>query len=268
MIVTANFSGGLGVWDAATGVRRSEPVETGEGSVVVAVSTDGRFVATGGDSKVVTIRDDALRVVYTLTGHANWIRDLVFRPSDGALVSAGADGVAFLWTELSGNGRVQLTEPSSGMASVDISRDGRTVATGNVDGQLVLWDVSGREARRSDRPTQPGHDGAVTGVAFDPSGRWLVTGDEGGTLRLWEADPDLESLGVLGRVGPVEAIAAVPGRGALISVGVGGAVRWTVAVDEWRATACAVAGRNLGEVEAGRYGFDEAPRTCPGLSGD
>lgn len=265
LIVTANFSGSLSVWDAATGIRRSEVVETGEESVVVAVSPDGRFVATGGDSGLIRIRDDALREIGTLRGHINWIRDLVFRPSDGALVSAGADGVAFLWPELPGNGRVQLTEQSSGMESVDISSDGRTVVTGNVDGQLVLWDTSGREALRSDRPTQPGHEGSVTGVAFDPSGRWLVTGDEAGTLRLWEAGPDLESLGVLGRVGPIEAIAAVPGRGALISVGAGGAVRWTLAVDDWRATACAVAGRNLGEVEAGRYGFDETPRTCPGL---
>jgi len=267
-LVTATETGWLTVWDATTGRAISDPMDTGEGSVVVAVSPDGRFIASGGDSNVIRIRDPSLRELEPLTGHVNWIRDLVFRPTDGALVSVGADGVAFLWTALPQASRVALTEQTNTvMNSVDISPDGRTVATGNRDGQLVLWDIRGRSAPLIGRPIQAAHDGEVRTVTFEPSGRWLVSTDGGGTLRLWEADADLEPLGALGQVGPLAGVTAIPDGTTLYSVGAGGVLRWTLDELIWRKTACAVAGRNLGVEEAERYGFEKVPRTCSGVPG-
>jgi WD40 repeat protein len=268
-LVTATFSGVLQVFDAATGEERSA-VDTGEEGLVVAVSPDGDLVATGGHGGDVRLWDPELQPLDPLGRHEGWVHDLVFRPSDGSLVSVGSDGQAFLWPDLSSGEGIRLTEQAqtSFLLSADISPDGRLLATGNVDGQLALWELTGSGSEQTDRPAQGGHDGSVTGVAFDPAGRRLITSDAGGTLRLWEAGPALEPLGVLGRLPALEDVVGVPGRDVLFTVGGSGVARWTLGVDDWRAMVCDVAGRNLDPVEAERYGFDRAPQTCPDAPGD
>jgi WD40 repeat protein len=268
MLVTATYSGKVTVWDAVTGEEEAVE-ELGEQAVVVAVSPDGRYVVTGGSGQVIRIWDAELDPVGELSGHDNWVRELQFRRSDGALVSVGYDGRAFLWKDLpdtggQNTGGIALTERSSPMESLAISPDGTTIAVGNAEGQVVLWDLGGREARRTDRPTGGGHTGSVTGVAYDRTGRWLITADAAGTLRLWDTQAGLESWGLLGQVGRVEAVTTA-GRTGLVSVGDGGPARWTLDTEEWGRRACAAAGRNLSDEEAERYGFERAPVTCPGL---
>jgi len=265
VLVTVTYGGRMRVWDAATGAAGPE-VALGEGSPVVEVSPDGRFVATGGDRGVVRIWDRSLVLLRELPGHTSWVRDLVFR-SDGALVSAGADGTAFLWTGLPDAEGTTLTERSSAMESAAISPDGGTVAIGNEDGEVVLWSTTDRAARRADRAVLAGHDGKVTGVAYDAAGRWIVTADEAGTVRLWDAGTRLEPVGQLGRTGLVWDMAGVPGAEEVYTVADGGPTRWVLDPDTWGTRACAVAGRNLSAAEERRYQLPDGPPTCPGLPG-
>ena len=61
------------------------------------------------------------------------------------------------------------------------SPDGTTIASGDEDGTVKLWDPNtGRE-----RCTLVGHTGKVRALAFSPDGSVLATGDAGGTIRLW-----------------------------------------------------------------------------------
>lgn len=261
-LVTATFAGRVQLWDAGTGTPRSAAVEAGQGSLVVAVSPDGRFVSTGGDEDVVTIWDAGLtRRLATLTGHLNWVRGLAFR-GDSALVSVGADGMAYVWTGLPDARRVALNLRSSPMESVAISPDGRRVATGNTEGQVIVWDADRTDARGVDRPTLTGHDGAVRGVAFDPGGRWVVTTDASGTVRLWGPDPSFDPWGTLGRVRSVSDVVAISST-EVLTVGSDGPARWTLDARDWSRIACDVAGRDLDENEAQQYGFATPPRTCP-----
>jgi WD40 repeat protein len=261
MLVTATFTGEVRVWDDATDPGQPARRVLDEQSVAVAVSPDGRHVVTGGSGHIIRVWDAALQRVDELPAHDNWVRELRFRESDGALVSVGYDGRAFLWEDVPGGEPVRLTERSSAMDSLDVSPDGRTMATGNADGKVVLWDLGEREARERNRPAGGGHTGRVTAVAFDRTGERLVTADEMGTLRLWDVGPGLEFRGVLGALDSVEAVVAT-GDDALVSSGPSGPVGWTLDTGEWARRACALAGRNLDDAEARRYGFDRAPTTC------
>jgi hypothetical protein len=62
--------------------------------------------------------------------------------------------------------------------AVAISPDGATVATGALDGQVVIWAVDGCERLLA----VPMHDGPVTDLAFDPSGERLVSVSEDGGM--------------------------------------------------------------------------------------
>jgi WD40 repeat protein len=268
LLVTATYDGRVRVWDASSGAARTPLLETGEGSLVVAISPDGKIIATGGESNVIRLRDQALRPTAELVGHRNWVRALAFMPRtsgpDDALVSAGADGVAYLWRRLTTAARpTALGERSSLMESLAISPDGRTIATGNAEGQVILWDAAQSDVRSSDRPKLAGHDGTVTGISYGPSGDVIITADADGTVRLWAADSGLDPLGTLGHIGAVADL-VVPSDQHAFSVGDGAPAHWALDQQEWRRISCAAAGRNLRAEEAVRYGFPAPPLTCPG----
>lgn len=61
------------------------------------------------------------------------------------------------------------------------SPDGRTLATGSVNGAIRLWDP----ATAHSRATLTGQSGAVSSVAFSPDGRAVASGGADRTARLW-----------------------------------------------------------------------------------
>ena len=73
----------------------------------------------------------------------------------------------------------------------------RRLVTGGDDHLVKLWDLDlDGEALAADPPTQlsspaaalHGHSGEVNTAAFDPSGRWLLSGGADETIRLWDCE--------------------------------------------------------------------------------
>ena len=127
------------------------------GAFTTAVSPDGATLALGQIDGGVRLLDPASGRVRTMTGG---------RP-DGRLHSSPIDGAdRAIW-------------------AAAFSPDGRTLATGDGQGNVIVWDVS--EGRAIE--TLEGHDGAITGVAFGPDGRTLYTASAEGadaTARIWD----------------------------------------------------------------------------------
>jgi WD40 repeat protein len=66
--------------------------------------------------------------------------------------------------------------------SLAFSPDGKTLASGNRDGTIHLWDVKSGQWRK----TLSGHQFRTNQVAFHPNGTVLASGGEDGKVRLWE----------------------------------------------------------------------------------
>ena len=146
----------------------------------VAVSANGRTVATGSFDKTVKLWDAATgKELRTLSGHQSLVLAVAFAPNGEAVASGGADNTARVWD-------VPSTTPTRDVAlgaalrKVVASADGKLVAVGSADGTIRVYAADGKPVHEL-----KGHAGAVTQLAFAANGTTLVSGGADRTLRFW-----------------------------------------------------------------------------------
>lgn len=200
------------LWDPSDEYKNIRTL-TGHDHSVSAV----RFVPSGaagspssGNLLVSASRDKTLRIwdvstgycVKTISGHADWVRDV--SPSfDGRfLLSAGHDQTARIWDASNGELKATLlghehfivccvfAPPASyvhlaAMAGLKkppaASSSAEFVATGSRDKSIRIWDSRGTLIK-----TLTGHDNWVRGLVFHPGGKYLLSVSDDKTLRCWD----------------------------------------------------------------------------------
>jgi|GEM_PF-475814 len=207
-LVTASWDKTARLWD----LTAPDPVSTStviaqhkKPITALAVSPDGRWVATGGyvDDNTVHLWDLAARQPMTdsivLRGHERTVSGLAFSPDSRWLVSASMDSTLRAWNVSSSDPaasvRVIRGQDSANYA-VSISPDGRWLVAGSEDGNVRRWAMSTiiGTSVLGNPATIPlaliGHKDRIVDLAVSPDGRWLATGSQEATARLW----DLHSL--------------------------------------------------------------------------
>jgi RNA polymerase sigma factor (sigma-70 family) len=120
----------------------------------------------------------------------NQVQAVAFSPDRKTLASTGHYPVVRIWDRKTGQEIRRLRGPRGlvadycWMKSLAYSRDGKYLAAGGANGDrtIYVWEAeTGKEARRL-----KGHDGNVTGLAFTPDGKHLISSSSDRTLRLWE----------------------------------------------------------------------------------
>ncbi|MFB2975664.1 protein kinase [Microseira sp. BLCC-F43] len=224
----------------------------------VAISPDGKILASGSDDKTIRLwHIETGEVIATLFGHTNFVQSVAFSPDGTVLASGSDDKTIKLWDlqtyqeicTLSEHSRpvksvifspippqpplakggqfdpsLVISNPSvSGLLVSPLSGDIRggevpILASGSWDKTIKLWDLEAKKAIC----TIAGHQLQVTSVSFSPDGRYLASASFDRTVRLWNwQNRELLTHQILsGHSWPVFSVAFSP-KGDILATGSG-----------------------------------------------
>ncbi len=135
----------------------------GESVNDLAVSHDGRRLASGGSDRVVRVWDLAsAKVQQSHAPDKGSIFSLDFSPDDQRLAIGFKNDEAQLWEPASDQSQA-LVGHRGWVTAVAWSPDGKSLATGSIDRTVRLWDVASCQSRA----TLVGHDALVASLAWD-----------------------------------------------------------------------------------------------------
>ena len=153
----------------------------------VAVSPDGRTVATAGFDNDIKIWDSAadgsLKEKTVLKGHTGPVYCVAFHPKEPLLVSGSQDKTAKVWSLADGKVLAEYKGHTDIVHSVAFAPDGRAVASGGTgDKSVKLWNpTDGKDLKPLGT-----HAGSVYQVAFSPDGKYLASASADKVVKIWD----------------------------------------------------------------------------------
>ncbi len=193
----------------------------------VAIAADGKeMVSTSFDYSVIRWSLETGAALDVLYGHDAAVNAVALLP--GGFVTASDDGTLALWRPGAAEPAAKLTGHGGRIATIAVSPDGRTIASGAWDRTVRLWDAASGTALR----TLEGHRGNVNGVAFTADGRRLVSASADGTLRLWRVADGTQLAEMGGGPVPLNGLVLLPGGRAAVAGADGTVTLWTLDTGE------------------------------------
>ena len=161
----------------------------------------------------VVVADEALnkKAGDTISSFSRWVIAADYAADAPILVTVGGESLLYrpgdviLWKS-EGTRIGELSGHQTAVWAVDVSADGKLVATAGYDGLIKVWDLQSRKLKRDLKQ----HKGWVRSLAFSPDGSRLVSAGEDGKVFLWNTQDGKAAITVAAHKGPVTAVAFSP----------------------------------------------------------
>jgi WD40 repeat protein len=151
----------------------------------LAFSPDAQEIASASLDKSVNVWNvDGGNLLGTIRD-SDGVSSVAFMPNGKQVVYGALNGVILINDADAGERTIRSLKPEGTYAwqflpavwSVAVSPDGTKIASGNADGSVKIWSVSGPLLRN-----MKSHDDVVTAVVYAPNGRMIVSGSKDGTV--------------------------------------------------------------------------------------
>ena len=177
-IATLDNGGSGRIVDTGTGETRSRWAHPSLTSNALAVSGNGRWVASGGfELHVIDVTSGARRLTARWSGSGSRISALALN-RDGSNVAVGYDGGGVAMVSADDAADLWRAEQDATVSQLRWLAGGGRIAAVIADTVRILDTRTGGESLRVH------HDDEITALAVSPDGRWIVTGCSEGTARV------------------------------------------------------------------------------------
>jgi WD40 repeat protein/serine/threonine protein kinase len=154
-------------------------------------SNKGWFVGEGGGA-ISMWQPGSVLPHRQLTGHRpKEVWDLAFSPDGATVFSVGDDHLLRSWNLASGAEKRSADSRTMLVSCVDVSPDGRWVAAGGYDDEVVVYDAQALGVVA----TLKGHTNDLRALAFAPDSRMLASSGRDKVIRIWNV-PGFDLAGV------------------------------------------------------------------------
>ncbi|EDO47483.1 predicted protein [Nematostella vectensis] len=162
----------------------------------VEVGPDGKTLATcSADCTVGLWNITTGELLRTLVGHEKPVTNCAFMwgPSlkTPILATASEDGDVILWHYDSGKRAARLAVHCKAVTDCVFAKDGRALATSSLDGTICHYRIkpgAGEFVPGQETRTLRGHQGAVNVVAFSLDNRYIFSGSDDKSIRIWSRE--------------------------------------------------------------------------------
>ena len=182
--------GRLKIFDISTGAITNDFLAHNNWVTTLAYSPDGNNLVTGGNDDRVRIWSPNGNLLFTCKGHANEITNVKVSPDNKYVVSSSRDHTIKIWDITSGDLIRTIEGHTNDVTGIDISPDGSKIVSSSYDSTCKIWNFNSGALIKTFGIVD---SGAVTTVAWSPSGDKIVTGNMLSDLVMWDMP---EALGV------------------------------------------------------------------------
>ncbi|EIW75792.1 WD40 repeat-like protein [Coniophora puteana RWD-64-598 SS2] len=180
------------VWDAKTGKDLSTPFvghpfdpDKHPDILCVDISSDGTLLVTGCEDYTVGLwNTETQDLVYPpFREHDYHVMAVKFSPDDSLVISGCRLGSIGIWDTHTGDlvHVIPPLTPKTAVWGLDVSRDGRRIASASLDHNVYIWDIATYTLL-----TSFNHGSPVRSVSFSPDGSHFVSGAEDHVVRVWD----------------------------------------------------------------------------------
>jgi WD40 repeat protein len=201
--------GEIKIFDAKTGKPGPSLIGHNLNIEALAISKDGKELASGSDDNTVKIWDLAKgKDMLTIKGHTDTVTGVSFSPDGKQLATTSLDKTLRVW-DIAGakeiasfkierevevkdaKGKVSKTkEVGRDFTRAVFTNDGKKVIAANRDGVIKIYDVESKKELQELKA----HEGVLS-LALSPDGSKFATGGYDGTIKIWAADgKDLKTI--------------------------------------------------------------------------
>jgi Planctomycete cytochrome C/WD domain, G-beta repeat len=204
------------------GVMVKQLLDADDEVLCLALSPDGKKLASGGCDRIVNVWDISggavnAKLEQSIENHADWVFAVAFSADGKYLITGSRDKTAKVWDLATKESILTFPDHQAAVYGVAMKADGKVGYSAGEDNQIRAWNVTGDQAGKQVRATG-GHGKTITKMMPAPKQTLLVTASADDTVRVWNEENGAAIRTLSGHTDYVYAL-AISSDGGLIASG-------------------------------------------------